>query len=109
MIGHTIDRCFELAGIPLGFKKGNVGQNSSNNDNKTNHSKSAPHTLTNDEYQRLMALLSDTSNASKSHASVAGLDTLLTKFLGLSNVFQDADAVIVGLLQEVLQLPRQST
>ncbi|GJS58260.1 putative RNA-directed DNA polymerase [Tanacetum coccineum] len=74
--GHTIDRCFELVGYPLGFKRSNTGQNNSNNaasnDIKTNHSKSAPNTLTSDQYQRLMALLSDTSNASKTHASVAG-------------------------------------
>ncbi|GJR89190.1 ribonuclease H-like domain-containing protein [Tanacetum coccineum] len=47
-----------------GFKKNNGGQNSANNassnDFKADHNKSALHTLTNDQYQRLMTLLSDT-------------------------------------------------
>ncbi|GJU90676.1 ribonuclease H-like domain-containing protein [Tanacetum coccineum] len=34
-------------------------------------SKSVPNILTNDQYQRLMALLSDTGNTSKTHASIA--------------------------------------
>ncbi|GKE22901.1 hypothetical protein Tco_1434413, partial [Tanacetum coccineum] len=75
MIGHTIDRCFELVGYPPGVKKVNVNQNNVNNahidDNKADHSKSIAHTLTSDQYQRLMSLLSDTGNASKSHASIA--------------------------------------
>ncbi|GJZ13005.1 ribonuclease H-like domain-containing protein [Tanacetum coccineum] len=49
MTGHTIDRCFELS----------------------DHSKSTTHTLTSDQYQILMSLLSDACIASTSHASVA--------------------------------------
>ncbi|GJW97178.1 hypothetical protein Tco_0178986 [Tanacetum coccineum] len=49
---HTIDRCFELVSYPSGLKSSNDGQNNSNNatsnDIKTDHNKSAPHTLTND-------------------------------------------------------------
>ncbi|GJU00934.1 ribonuclease H-like domain-containing protein [Tanacetum coccineum] len=64
MTGHTIDRCFELVGYPPGFKRNNSSQSNTNNttsnDIKTDHSKSVPNTLTNDQYQRLMALLSDT-------------------------------------------------
>nr|GEW72590.1 ribonuclease H-like domain-containing protein [Tanacetum cinerariifolium] len=74
MIGHTIDRCFKLVGYPPGFKKGNGNQNSYNNvsvvDNKSDHSKGSLHTLTSDQYQRLMNFLSDTCNASTSHVSI---------------------------------------
>nr|GEX34136.1 ribonuclease H-like domain-containing protein [Tanacetum cinerariifolium] len=74
MTGHTTNRCFELVGYPPRFKRNNVGQNNSNNvsnsDNKIDRNRSSPHTLTYDQY--LMTLLSDTCNASKSHASVAG-------------------------------------
>ncbi|GJR35708.1 hypothetical protein Tco_1211392 [Tanacetum coccineum] len=60
------------------FKKNNGNHNSSNNatsnDIKTDHNKSAPHTLTSDQYQRLVTLLSDTGNASQTHASVAFYD-----------------------------------
>ncbi|GKE06899.1 hypothetical protein Tco_1398917, partial [Tanacetum coccineum] len=75
MIRHTIDRCFELVGYPPGVKKVNVNHNNVNNahidDNKADHSKSIAHTLTSDQYQRFMSLLSDIGNASKSHASIA--------------------------------------
>nr|GEX05948.1 ribonuclease H-like domain-containing protein [Tanacetum cinerariifolium] len=60
-----------------GFKRKNSGQsntnNATNNDIKADQSKSVPNTLTNDQYQRLMALLSDTGNTSKTHASIAML------------------------------------
>ncbi|GKD86692.1 hypothetical protein Tco_1357846, partial [Tanacetum coccineum] len=79
MTGHTIDRCFELVGYPPGFKRNNSNQNIShhvsNSDVKSDHIKSAPHTLTSDQYQRLMTLLSDTGNVSTSHASVAGFNS----------------------------------
>ncbi|GJY03740.1 putative RNA-directed DNA polymerase [Tanacetum coccineum] len=76
MTGHTIERCFELVGYPPGFKKNVNNQNNSNNvsngDDKSDHNKSASHTLTNDQYQRLMVLLSGTGDTSKGFASVAG-------------------------------------
>ncbi|GJQ93956.1 putative RNA-directed DNA polymerase [Tanacetum coccineum] len=75
MTGHTIERCFELVGYPPGFKKNVNNQNNSNNvsngDDKSDHNKSASHTLTNDQYQRLMVLLSGTGDTSKGFASVA--------------------------------------
>ncbi|GKE20265.1 ribonuclease H-like domain-containing protein, partial [Tanacetum coccineum] len=65
----------QLLRYPPGFKKSNGNQNSSNNvsagDNKSDHNKSTTHTLTSDQYQILMSLLSDACNASTSHASVA--------------------------------------
>ncbi|GKB90531.1 ribonuclease H-like domain-containing protein [Tanacetum coccineum] len=74
MTGHTIDRCFELVGYPPGFKRNNSSQsntnNATNNDIKADQSKSVPNTLTNDQYQRLMALLIDIGNTSKTHASI---------------------------------------
>ncbi|PWA81429.1 hypothetical protein CTI12_AA187380 [Artemisia annua] len=48
-------------------------QNNANNvyDNKNDTRKSITHTLTSDQYQRLMSLLSGTGDTSKAHASVA--------------------------------------
>ncbi|GJU54342.1 hypothetical protein Tco_1228056 [Tanacetum coccineum] len=64
-------RCFELVGYQLGFKKGNGSQSSANNaasnDINTDHNKGVPHTLTNDQYQRLMNLLSDTDSGASQH------------------------------------------
>ncbi|GKE17858.1 hypothetical protein Tco_1425435 [Tanacetum coccineum] len=74
MTSHTIDRCFELVGYPPGFKKNINNKNTSNNVSNCNgnfdHNKSASPTLTNDQYQRLMALLSGTCDTSKGFASV---------------------------------------
>ncbi|GJR28924.1 ribonuclease H-like domain-containing protein [Tanacetum coccineum] len=74
MTSHTIDRCFELVGYPPGFKKNINNKNTSNNVSNGNgnfdHNKSASPTLTNDQYQRLMALLSGTCDTSKGFASV---------------------------------------
>ncbi|GKB52370.1 ribonuclease H-like domain-containing protein [Tanacetum coccineum] len=58
------------------FKKNVNNQNNSNNvsngDDKSDHNKSASHTLINDQYQRLMVLLSGTGDTSKGFASVSG-------------------------------------
>nr|GEW83783.1 putative Gag-polypeptide of LTR copia-type [Tanacetum cinerariifolium] len=83
MTGHTIDRCFELVDYPQGFKRNNSGQsntnNATNNDIKADQIKNVPNTLANDQYQRLMALLSDTGNTSKTHASIAGFNSKVTE------------------------------
>lgn len=61
MIGHTIDRCFELVGYPPRFKKNPKLNNSKASVNSKTNS-NATHTLTNDEYKRLMNLLSSSSS-----------------------------------------------
>ncbi|GKC51236.1 ribonuclease H-like domain-containing protein, partial [Tanacetum coccineum] len=75
-------------GLSTKFKKNNGNHNSSNNatsnDIKTDHNKSAPHTLTSDQYQRLVTLLSDTGNASQAHASVASYDKQLCHITDLN-------------------------
>ncbi|GJW25670.1 retrotransposon protein, putative, ty1-copia subclass [Tanacetum coccineum] len=76
MTNHSSGRCFELVGYPPGFKKNVNKQNNSihvhNSDMNTDQTKSAPHTLTSDRYQRLMTLLSGTCDTSKGFASIAG-------------------------------------
>ncbi|GKC47944.1 putative RNA-directed DNA polymerase [Tanacetum coccineum] len=56
MIGHTIDRCFELVGYPSGFKKNPKGNNSKASVNNVNTSVNT-HVFTSDDYQKQMALL----------------------------------------------------
>nr|GEW67643.1 ribonuclease H-like domain-containing protein [Tanacetum cinerariifolium] len=72
--GHTIDRFHELVGYPPSYKR-NSNQGSVNsvstNDCKTDQSKSTSHTLTADQYQRLMSSLSISGDSSKGSASVA--------------------------------------
>ncbi|GJT88433.1 hypothetical protein Tco_1070150 [Tanacetum coccineum] len=64
MTSHTIERCFELIGYPPNFKKRsvssqNVTSNGSVKDKDTVTGTSTSHTLTSEQYQRLMSLLSD--------------------------------------------------
>ncbi|GKD45792.1 putative RNA-directed DNA polymerase [Tanacetum coccineum] len=63
MNGHTVERCFELIGYPPYFKrKNNIGPNSNNvsvTGKTANPSGGVSHILTNDQYKRLMSLLSD--------------------------------------------------
>ncbi|GKE47520.1 putative RNA-directed DNA polymerase [Tanacetum coccineum] len=68
MNGHTIERCFELIGYPPNFKKrNNTGQNSNNvsvSGKTADSSAGVSHTLTNDQYKRLMSLLGDSGPSS---------------------------------------------
>ncbi|GJQ96271.1 putative RNA-directed DNA polymerase [Tanacetum coccineum] len=58
MVGHTIDRCFELIGYPAGFNKNSKGNNTKANvNNVTTCGSSNTHMLTSDEYQKLIGLL----------------------------------------------------
>ncbi|GJR18651.1 hypothetical protein Tco_0967178 [Tanacetum coccineum] len=61
MTGHIIERCFELIGYPPGFKKIPKGNNSKVTVNSvsaySSGTTSGSHTLTSDEYKRLMSLL----------------------------------------------------
>ncbi|GKA84189.1 putative RNA-directed DNA polymerase [Tanacetum coccineum] len=58
MVGHTIDRCFELIGYPVGLKKNPKGNNTKANvNNVTTCGSSNSHILTSDGYQKLMGLL----------------------------------------------------
>ncbi|GJR61218.1 ribonuclease H-like domain-containing protein [Tanacetum coccineum] len=59
---HTIDKCFELNGYPLGFKKKNLGSsnvsyNASSSSVKPDQSAWSPLPFTFDRIQRLMALI----------------------------------------------------
>ncbi|GJT06256.1 ribonuclease H-like domain-containing protein [Tanacetum coccineum] len=63
MTENTIERCFEIIGYPLNFKKkNNSGKNVSNvcvSSKTVDTSVGVSHTLTSDQYQRLISLLSD--------------------------------------------------
>ncbi|GKC41214.1 putative RNA-directed DNA polymerase [Tanacetum coccineum] len=77
MIGHTIERCFELIGYPPNFKKRsvssqNVMSNSSVNDKDTVTGASTSHTLNSEQYHRLMSLLSDSGSGTGVQNNVAG-------------------------------------
>ncbi|GKE14464.1 hypothetical protein Tco_1422041, partial [Tanacetum coccineum] len=98
MTGHTIKRCFELIGYPPNFNNKSVtGQSGTNNvsvnSKDVDTSVGTSHTLTSDQHERLMSLLSDTGSGSMAHANVA-----VSKCLWQNKLGHPADQVL-----EVLQ------
>nr|GEV54095.1 hypothetical protein [Tanacetum cinerariifolium] len=73
MNGHTADRCFELVEYPPNFKKNTrFNKNSSSNSaNAGNKDHSPKNSFTDDQYKRLMALISVKSGSSSILANIA--------------------------------------
>ncbi|KAJ0958333.1 putative transcription factor interactor and regulator CCHC(Zn) family [Helianthus annuus] len=80
MIGHTVDRCFELIGYPPGMKRRSGGQfgkkdNNTSFNNKSNatvgaSSSSLP--FTPEQISRLLSLVSDKSGGDQSKSNMGG-------------------------------------
>nr|GEW61933.1 hypothetical protein [Tanacetum cinerariifolium] len=65
MNGHTADRCFELVRYPSNFQN-NVGTNrGSASNNVVSRNKDHYNTFTDDQYKRLMSLISEKSGSSR--------------------------------------------
>ncbi|GKD28720.1 ribonuclease H-like domain-containing protein, partial [Tanacetum coccineum] len=73
---------------------------------KSDHSKSTAHSLTSNQYQRLMYLLSDTGNASNSHASIAGFNSKVPDGEWLGN---PSDQVLIVLKNKIKDLTNTSS
>ncbi|GKD71431.1 ribonuclease H-like domain-containing protein [Tanacetum coccineum] len=80
MNGHTADRCFELVGYPPNFKKNrNNGFNrntASSNVVSGNKDHSTSNSFTDDQFKKLMALISDKFGTSSIPANVAEVSNL---------------------------------
>ncbi|GJU06584.1 ribonuclease H-like domain-containing protein [Tanacetum coccineum] len=76
MNGHTADRCFELVGYPPNFKKNNnSGFNkdaSSSNSVSGSKDQSTSNSFTDEQFKKLMALISDKSGSSSMPVNIAG-------------------------------------
>ncbi|GJT45233.1 putative RNA-directed DNA polymerase [Tanacetum coccineum] len=75
MNGHTADRCFELVGYPPNFKKNSNNGFNRNTANSNvvsgNKDHSTSNSFTDDQFKKLMALISDKSGTSSIPANVA--------------------------------------
>nr|GEU47246.1 hypothetical protein [Tanacetum cinerariifolium] len=76
MNGHTADRCFELVGYPSNFKKNTcTNRVPSSNDvilRNKDRSVASSNSLTDDQYKRLIALISEKSDFSSMPVNIAG-------------------------------------
>ncbi|GKA02168.1 ribonuclease H-like domain-containing protein [Tanacetum coccineum] len=91
MKGHTIDRCFEIIGYPIGFKKnsnGNFGNNSNKRFSNSNNmggsrnnvevqTPNGPLPFTNDQIAKLMGLIGEKDNSGV-QANMAGANQHIT-------------------------------
>ncbi|GJU86702.1 putative RNA-directed DNA polymerase [Tanacetum coccineum] len=85
--GHTIDRCFKIVGYPSNFKKRGVDtQNVSSNaavsghkvDQRPGSSNGNTHTFIDDQFQKLISLISDKSGAGSVPANIAGMNCVVS-------------------------------
>ncbi|KAJ0834657.1 putative RNA-directed DNA polymerase [Helianthus annuus] len=90
MLGHTIDRCFEIIGYPPGMKKrtsGSFGRNNSNN-NKSGTASSAASTLpfTPEQISKLISLVGDKSEGDQVKSNMGGMSSCVTGFVSSCSV-----------------------
>ncbi|GJR41731.1 putative ribonuclease H-like domain-containing protein [Tanacetum coccineum] len=78
MNGHTADRCFELTGYPPNFKKNTGPNKGSASNNVVSGNKDQSHTFTDDQYKRLMSLISEKSGSSSIPANIAGTNCVIS-------------------------------
>ncbi|GJV88750.1 hypothetical protein Tco_1532688 [Tanacetum coccineum] len=102
LIGHTMDRCYELIGYPAGFKRNlNLSKQSGNNNNKrfnrnseVNHSVpstfgSLSSSFTNEQMMKLLNLINENPPICKYVSlmlSVCHLNGTLTKIIAIGNL-----------------------
>ncbi|GJW48067.1 ribonuclease H-like domain-containing protein [Tanacetum coccineum] len=103
MIGHTIERCYELIGYPPGFKKVNnlikqIGfkQNfNANSDVKTNDkqqsagSQKISSSFTPEQMKKLLSLINETSSGSV-HANMAVVSGYCVSLLSVNKMIKDS-------------------
>ncbi|GJT55531.1 ribonuclease H-like domain-containing protein [Tanacetum coccineum] len=78
MNGHTGVRCFELIGYPPNFKKNTGPNKGSTSNNIVSGNKDQSHTFTNDQYKRLMSLISEKSGSSSIPTNIAGTNGVIS-------------------------------
>ncbi|GJS16693.1 retrovirus-related pol polyprotein from transposon TNT 1-94, partial [Tanacetum coccineum] len=100
---HTIDRCYELVGYPLGFKKKGTSQSINNVNNvvpdKVDHSRGIPHTFTSDQYQRLMNLLSGPGESSNVQDNVTNTFGCHNVVLANTSPFAHPNGTVAQVMQ----------
>ncbi|GKB79153.1 hypothetical protein Tco_0946048 [Tanacetum coccineum] len=69
---NSADRCTELVGYPLNFKKNTGANRGSASNNVVTRNRDQSNTFTDDQYKRLMYLISEKSGSSSIPANIAG-------------------------------------
>ncbi|GJS69380.1 ribonuclease H-like domain-containing protein [Tanacetum coccineum] len=89
MNGYTADRCFELIGYPPNFKKNTGPNKGSASNNVVLGNKDQSHTFTDDQYKRLMSLISEKSGSSSIPANIAVVPGYQVSLLSVHSLSKD--------------------
>ncbi|KAF5771878.1 putative RNA-directed DNA polymerase [Helianthus annuus] len=92
MMGHTVDRCFEIIGYPPGMKKRSVGQSGRNNVNSRSNQSAAPSSsvasalpFTSEQITKLMSLIGEKSEGEQQKSNMAGESGYVNSFVSCSS------------------------
>ncbi|KAM0019556.1 putative RNA-directed DNA polymerase [Helianthus debilis subsp. tardiflorus] len=101
MIGHTVDRCFEIVGYPPGFKRrgnnnlSNKSNSSTNNNNNSNRSNNVGGSsvstgvsalpFTSEQITKLLSLVGEKSGSNAQNANVGGECFNVSNFVSCSS------------------------
>ncbi|KAM0053389.1 putative transcription factor interactor and regulator CCHC(Zn) family [Helianthus debilis subsp. tardiflorus] len=95
MIGHTVDRCFEIIGYPPGMKKrssGSFGRNNSNNNTSRSSMSSGPSSsatsalpFTPEQIAKLMSLVGEKSEGDQEKSNMGGMSACVSEFVSCSS------------------------
>ncbi|GJZ73509.1 ribonuclease H-like domain-containing protein [Tanacetum coccineum] len=93
MNGHTADRCFELVGYPLNFKR-NIGTNKGYVSNNVvivfkDQSAGSSNSFTDDQYKRLVAFISEKSVSSSMTTNIAVVPGYQVSLLSMHRLSKD--------------------
>ncbi|KAJ0824197.1 putative RNA-directed DNA polymerase [Helianthus annuus] len=89
MLGHTVDRCYEVIGYPPGFRKRSGGQvsrsNMSSNNNKNNVTVGSSNSIgtampfTSEQISKLLSLVGESSGGEQAKSNMGGYSDLGSK------------------------------
>ncbi|KAJ0703042.1 putative RNA-directed DNA polymerase [Helianthus annuus] len=93
MIGHIVDRCFELIGYPPGMKKRSVSHSGRNNvSNRSNQSAASSSSVasalpfTTEQITKLMSLIGEKSEGEQLKSNMGGESSYVNSFVSCSSV-----------------------
>ncbi|KAJ0431247.1 putative RNA-directed DNA polymerase [Helianthus annuus] len=105
MLGHTVDRCYEVIGYPPGFRKRSGGQvsrsNMSSNNNKNNVTVGSSNSIgtampfTSEQISKLLSLVGESSGGEQAKSNMGGYSDLGSKKV-LVTGSQDSGLYFVG-------------
>ncbi|KAJ0578257.1 hypothetical protein HanIR_Chr05g0245321 [Helianthus annuus] len=90
MLGHTVNRCFEIVGYPQGFKRrtsNQLGKSSSLNNKSNMVASTSSMPFTSEQITKLLNLVNDKSGTEQQSGNMGGESTVFDKRSSMSGVY----------------------